>query len=200
MKIFLASASKNRQEIFKIAQIPVETIPAQVDEKSIQEKDFGKRAIAIARLKAEDVAKKLNQGKKIEAVVIAGDGFNICEGKILEKPKDEAEGRQMLKLLSGNETTFYSGLVMLNLATGERFEAVAASTAYFRALSPEEIEDYLESVEVTKYSAAYSPLNTKAISFITKMEGSVSGFSHSVPMDLVVQKLREWQAIKFNTE
>ena len=141
MKIILASGSKNRREIFKIAQIPVEIMPAHVDERSIKESDLPKRAIAIARLKADDVASKLEK----QAVVIAGDGFNSCEGKILEKPKEVEEGKKMLRLLSDNLTIFYSGLVMVNLGTGEQFEEVAVTKTWFRKLGKAEIEDYVKS-------------------------------------------------------
>ncbi len=193
MKIVLASASKNRQEIFNLVGIKVETVSPQVDEKNIREKDFSQRALAIAKLKADWVKSQLVVNQN--SIIIAGDGFNICQEEIIEKPSDLRQARMMLKQLSGHSTIFYSACVMLNLKTNDEFSKVVSSKAWFRKLENIEIEDYIQTTPVLQYSAAYSPLNTKAISFIKKIEGSLSGFSHSMPMDLVIPQLRKWQAL-----
>lgn len=196
MQIILASSSQNRQEIFRIAEIPVQIMPAGVDEKSVMEPNFEKRAIAIASLKARQVYQTMDLSAFSQgAVVIAGDGFNVVDNQIFEKPKDREQAKVMLRQLSGNVTTFYSGLMMIHTLKQEEFVSVVSTKAWFRLLSESEINDYVEQVDTTQYAAAYSPLNTKAISFIIQVEGSLSGFSHSVPMDVVVSKLTEWGAL-----
>ena len=80
-KIILASGSANRQAVLKQARIPFEVFPAQVDEKSVREADLKQRVIKIAELKARWVAERKS------GIIVAADLFDVCEGKILEKPK-----------------------------------------------------------------------------------------------------------------
>ena len=191
MKIILASASKNRQEIFDIAQIPVTLMPTKVDEKQVKQTDLKKRALAIARLKMA-AAKSNFQDDRSQTIIIAADGFNVCQGKILDKPHSLGQAREMLDLLSGNKTTFYSALIMYHCAKLKTFETIVTTDYWFRNLSNEEITDYITTTDVLQYSAAYSPLNTKAVSFGRKIAGSLTGFTHSMPMDIVIPKLIEW--------
>ena len=194
MKIILGSGSDNRREAMSIVELDYEIMIPDVDEKQVDQQSFDRledRALAIASLKADAIAEKVGR----DSIIITADGFNECDGRVLEKPQDIEEARDMLQLLSNNKTVFFSALVMLNVNTEERFTEVVSTACWFRTLSELEIDDYLDSTDVLKYAAAYSPFNTKAISFIKKIEGSASGFSHSLPLDVVIPKLRQWGAI-----
>lgn len=191
MKIILASTSPNRQEAMRLAQIPFEILATDVDEKSIVETDFVKRALAIAQLKMD---KALSLVKK-EAVIIAADGFNVYEGKILEKPRDKNEAKQMLQFSRGKMGTFYTACILVNTKTQEKLAKVFASKYWFRQYSDTEIDKYIKSIDVTKYAAAFTPINSAAISFIKKIEGPLSPFTHSLPLDFIVPKLYEWVAL-----
>ena len=56
--LILASASKNRIKALKIAKIPFISMPADIDEKAIKDKDIKKRVIAIAKAKVEKITSK----------------------------------------------------------------------------------------------------------------------------------------------
>ena len=195
MKIILGSQSSNRREIFEIVGIDVEVIVSEVDEKGIRDKDLEVRALKIAKLKMEKIKEEYLKNNSEPAVIITADGFNESQGKVLEKPASLDEAKEMLRHLSGDKTIFYSALVMYNTNLDEEFSSVVSCSCWFRDLSEEEIDWYVKRTPVMKYAAAYSPLNTAAISFISRVEGSISGFSHSVPMDLVVPQLRKWGAV-----
>ena len=195
MKIILGSSSTNRQEAMKIAGVKFEIFKPDVDEKQVDKQIFQKyedRALAIASLKADAVREIAGS----DCVIITADGFNECQGQLLEKPVDLADAQRMLELLSNNLTIFYSALVMMNTKTQEKFTAVVNTKSWFRKLDHNEIENYIKTTNVTKYAAAYSPFNTKALSFIKRIEGSASGFSHSLPLDIVIPKLKEWEALQ----
>jgi len=52
--------------------------------------------------------------KENEGIIIAADTFLSCEGKVLEKPRDLAEAKEMLKLESNNKLIAYTGFCYLD--------------------------------------------------------------------------------------
>lgn len=190
MKIILASSSPNRQEMFRIAQIPFEVLVTDVDEKSITEIDLEKKALAIAKLKAEKAVSLVKE----EAIIITADGFNVYEGEVFEKPKSIKEAKDMLRFSSGKMGIFYTGLIMINTKTSQRLEKLITTKYWFRNFSETEIDKYVHQIDVTKYAAAFTPMNSPAVSFITKIEGSLSAFTHSAPMEIIVPQLIQWGA------
>lgn len=182
-KIVLASGSANRQAVLKQARIAFEVFPARVDEKSVKEKDFKKRAVAIAELKARWVAKK-KQG-----LIVAADLFDVCEGEIVEKPKTKDEARMMLKKLSGKTFMTYIGLYCINTANDKTFSGAVTTEVEFRQISDEEIEDSIENEPVTDWAAGFSLLHS-SIKWVKRINGSLSGLMYGLPLELLHEALQ----------
>lgn len=53
--LILASGSKNRIKALKLAKIPFTSMPADIDEKAIKDKDIKKRVVAVAKGKVEKI-------------------------------------------------------------------------------------------------------------------------------------------------
>jgi len=68
---------------------------------------------------------------------------------------------------------------------------VSVTRVFFRRLSEKEILDYVNDHQVTRYAAGYTPLNSSAIGFIEKIEGSLTGFSHGLPLEQVLPIISE---------
>jgi len=91
MKLILASASKRRNSILQECGVEFEILVSGVEEcdenvgcpKEIAQKN--------ARLKAEEIAKR-----NPDAIVIGADTVVIIDSKILTKPSDLNEARNML--------------------------------------------------------------------------------------------------------
>lgn len=144
-------------------------IPADIDEKSIRDEDLEKRAENIARAKAVEVAKN-NQG-----VIIAADTFSFCNGKVLEKPQNLEEAKEMLKLQSNNEAIVYTGFCYLDKENNIDFSKTSISKLRLRNMSDNEIEYFVKNNPVLQWSAANSPMYLYQTTFIKYFEGSITG-------------------------
>jgi len=179
-KIILASGSRQRKLIMDSLGVEYMVIPADIDEKAIRDEDFKIRAEKIARAKAEKVL------SKNEAIIIAADTFVSCDGKVLEKPIDLEEAKEMLKLQSNNKITAYTGFCYIDKANNVNFSATSVSTLHLREISENEINNFVENNPVLQWSAAWSPLYLYQTTFIKQFEGSITGV-YGLPTDLLIE-------------
>lgn len=184
-KIILASGSAQRKLLMESLGIPFEIIPPDVDEKIIRDKDLKLRAEKLARAKAEKIASKHN------AIIIAADTFSACQGKILEKPQSLKDAYNMLKLQSNNTGITYTGFCYIDKKAQIDFSQTVISEYTFRELSNSEINNFIENNPVINWSAAFSPAYPYQLTFIAKLNGSLTGFTHGLPIELLVPLLKK---------
>ncbi len=147
MQIILASQSPRRRELLALLRVQFSVKVADIDETM----DPAKAAYdEVARLSYEKaVAVEREPGD----IVIAADTIVVCDGAVLGKPKDEAQAKQMLTLLSGRAHQVMTGMTVLK---GHR--AITSTTVtdiHFRGLSQKEIEDYVATGEPMDKAGAY---------------------------------------------
>lgn len=161
-KIILASASPRRKELMEQIGLAFTIEPSDAEE-NIGIKDPEKLVAELSKLKAEDVWQK-----HPENCIVAADTVVSINGKILGKPADRAEGEKMLKMLSGNRHTVYTGVTVQdkNGATTE----VSATDVYFKVLSQKDIEKYLDTNEYADKAGAYG-IQGYAARFVEKICG-----------------------------
>lgn len=184
--IILASSSRQRKNLFASLNIPFEAVAANIDEKTIRHPDPGKQAEMIARAKAEKVATAYP-----DAIIIAGDTFTVCRGQTLEKPGNPEEAKVMLLLLSGNAGTNYNGFCYLDKTNKIDFAATKAVKFTFRELGETEIDNYVTTLPVTDWAGAFSPAYLYPMTVIATAEGSLTGLTHGLPMELVIEYLKK---------
>ncbi len=114
VRLILASASPWRAAMLRNAGIAVETIPARIDERAVEETLEG------AELGPDDVALVLSQAKADEvstrnpsAVVIGSDQTLSLQGEILHKPRNRDEAIDRLLRLSGRTHQLNSGVCLV---------------------------------------------------------------------------------------
>ena len=98
---------------------------------------------------------RLKYGDK-DFVVISADTIVAIEGKILGKPKDKSDARQMLKTLSGRKHRVYTAVFVYNSLKDSYESFVEDTPVEVASLSIEEIEDYLEKKEPYDKAGAYA--------------------------------------------
>ncbi len=86
MRFILASASPRRKELLEQIGVKFNILPATGEEVITKELP-GEVVMELAKQKAEEVAKTAGA----DALVLGADTVVAYEGKILGKPKDEAE-------------------------------------------------------------------------------------------------------------
>ena len=162
MQLILASASPRRKELLGLFHIPFTIRVADIDETMDNGKSPFDEVARVSRLKALAVERQEND------IVIAADTIVVCEGRVLGKPRDEAEAVQMLSLLSGRDHQVMTGCTVLKGDRAETFTEV--TDLHFRSLSRKEIENYVASGEPMDKAGSYGIQGGAAL-FCERMAG-----------------------------
>ena len=115
MRFILASASPRRKELLEQIGVKFDILPATGEEVITKELP-GEEVMELAKQKAEEVAKTAGA----DALVLGADTVVAYEGKILGKPKDEADALRMLTMLSGKEHEVYTCLLYTSPSPRDR--------------------------------------------------------------------------------
>ena len=162
MQLILASASPRRKELLGLFHIPFVIRVADIDEAMDSAKSPYEEVARVSALKAKAVERQAGD------IVIAADTIVVCAGKVLGKPKTEAEALEMLSLLSGRDHQVMTGCTVLR---GDRCETFTEVTdLHFRELSRKEIENYVASGEPMDKAGSYGIQGGAAL-FCERMVG-----------------------------
>jgi septum formation protein len=148
--IYLASKSPRRHELLAGMDIKFEYLPVEVDEFH----PAGFSPIQIAEFLSQHKLSTIQWEKFTENdIFIACDTIVVLVDIILEKPENEADAMQMLRLLSGKEHEVISGLTVATKKkqlTNHRITKVK-----FKEFSDEEIHYYVTNYRPFDKAGAY---------------------------------------------
>ncbi len=150
-RLLLASASPRRRELLVRLGWPFEVVTAQVTEHEAHDAEPRAMVARNAALKADWVATR-----HPEAVVLGADTTVYIGGTVLNKPRDGAEARAMLRQLAGRTHTVFTGLAVRRAVDGLRLDGGAASEVTFKAFGDEAIETYLARVHTLDKAGGYA--------------------------------------------
>ena len=147
MNLILASQSPRRRELLGLTGLDFVVRAADIDETMDAGKSPFDEVSRVSRLKALAVSREKGD------VVIAADTIVVCEGRVLGKPRDEADAFDILSLLSGRDHEVMTGMTVV------RDDAVITHTEvtkiHFRDLHPDEIRAYIATGEPMDKAGAY---------------------------------------------
>lgn len=146
-KIILASASERRIGILKSMGIEFVSIPSDIPEKIIGD-DPKTTVMALAFEKAFDVF-----ARKPESLVIGADTVVFHE-KVLGKPENESDAREMLESISGKTHRVYTGVAIIAEGTKEVY--CEYSSVKMRQFGREEIDRYISTGEPMGKAGGYA--------------------------------------------
>jgi len=150
MKFILASASPRRKELLERIGARFDIVPAQVEEFEEGHADPETMVRENAALKAGWVA-----GKHPDRFVLGSDTTVHLDGKVLAKPANLEEARQMLGRLSGRTHVVYTG-VSLQRQDGDINETFGVrSEVTFKPFDDQTIDRYFEIVNPLDKAGAY---------------------------------------------
>ncbi len=182
--LILASGSPRRREILSAAGIPFRVMEPGIEE----EPEPGESPEEYVRRLARD--KALAVPCAGDDIVLAADTIVTIGGAILEKPRDAADARRMLRLLSGRRHNVITGVCLRTVS----HEVVAheSTAVHFVALSEREIDEYVASGEPLDKAGAYA-IQGLASKFIHRIEGCYFNVV-GLPVARVYSLLKElWQ-------
>lgn len=184
MKIILASSSKQRQDIFKMMGLKYETVVSCEDEIS-NEVEPDKYVEELSLNKAKSVCKQISD----KAIIIAADTIIYYKNKRYEKPKTKDEIFNNMKEFSGNKNSAYTGLTIIDLYQEKILTCSSKVDVYFKKMTDEEINWYIENEEKVFKCCGYVPQG-KASLFIDRIDGDYNTLIGLSP-SLVLEKLKE---------
>ena len=162
MELILASQSPRRRELLGLFGVPFVIRVADIDETMDPEKLPFDEVARVSLCKALAVARRDND------VVIAADTIVVCQGRVLGKPRSEAEAGEMLSLLSGRDHQVMTGVTVLCGSEAVTFTEV--TDLHFRELSDREIARYVATGEPMDKAGAYGIQGGAAL-FCERMVG-----------------------------
>lgn len=184
MRIILASASKQRQDIFNMIGLKYDVITSDVPEESNQTEP-DKYVEELSLNKAKSVKKQI----KDKAIIISADTIIYSNNKIYEKPKSKEEAYSNLKELSNNKCTAYTGITLIDLYKEKVICSSSKVNVYFNEIKDEEAEWYVNNEEKIFKCCGFVPLGKAAV-FINKIEGDYNTLLGISP-SIVYNKLKE---------
>jgi septum formation protein len=138
-ELILASTSPYRRSLLERLGIPFAVLPPQTPEDTIAGELPTDRAVRLAVAKAQAIA-----SHRPDAVVIGSDQVAAVGSKILDKPGDAVRCRAQLAAASGSSARFHTACAVIAPRAGVRMVHIDTTTVFFRSLSDQEIERYVE--------------------------------------------------------
>jgi septum formation protein len=165
-KLVLASSSVYRKAILEKLHLPFECISPDIDETQHANEPVYNLVERLSVEKAQEVAKTCPH-----SLIIGSDAVAVIEGEIFGKPMTHEKAIEQLEFASGKTISFYTGLCLLNAASGEKQVCVEISKVKVRKLTRAQIEYYLE-IEKPYYSAGAIKAEGLAIALFDSIEGN----------------------------
>lgn len=189
-KIILASGSPRRKQLMRMAGLLFTVEPADVPEIIPDGLPAEKESEFLASVKAGYVLSQQDEKRRNAVLIVGADTTVLCEGRVLGKPKDKAEAKEMLRFLSGKVHEVYTGVAIVGEDVNETFTSV--TKVEFYELTDEEIDWYISTNEPMDKAGAYG-IQGFGCRLVKRIEGdyfTVMG----LPVAEVVRRIEKLQA------
>lgn len=144
-QLILASTSRYRKALLEKLGKPFQCEAPEVDESPLPGESAEALVARLAHAKASAVARQHDQG-----LIIGSDQVCVCDGRTLGKPGTVENAVAQLLAAQGKSVTFYTGLCVLDAATGRVEQLVEPFRVHFRQL---------DEAAIRRYVAAEQPLD-----------------------------------------
>lgn len=189
-RLILASASPRRRELLAQFGIDFSVIPSRFAEERVPYTRPEPYARELAAGKADAVAADYP-----ESWVLAADTIVVVDERLLGKPADRGEAREMMRVLGGRSHRVYTGFSLRRKAGGRASDAVVRTEVRFRALTSEEIEWYVRTDEPYDKAGGYG-IQGRAGLFVSGIDGSCANVV-GLPVAEVVGALLRENVVRF---
>ena len=147
-------------------------IPAKGEEKA----DEGLPPRALVQVLAEQKASEVAALHEAQGAAVVGSDTVVAYGdEILGKPKDEADAKRMLKLLSGKTHQVYTGVCLL-LPDGQKRIGADCTDVEFESLTDGQIDAYIATGSPMDKAGAYGIQDGGIVKAIRGSYSNVVGF------------------------
>ncbi len=170
LMLILASGSPRRRELLSQAGLVFTVAAADINEDLLPNEAAAAYVQRLAEEKAQAIWNDHRSADALEdpLIVLGADTCVVCDGHILGKPKDSADARCMLELLSGRTHAVLTGLAAV--AADKTVRDVEITQVTFNQIANAEIAQYISSGEPLDKAGAYA-IQGYAARWIPRIEG-----------------------------
>ena len=190
MELILASASPRRKELLEKIGLPFTVQPAMGEER-ITQKSPAAVVMELSRQKAEEIA-----AAQTEDCIIIGADTVVARGeKIMGKPKDAADAKQMLRSIADDCHQVYTGVTLIR--TGAHPQSVTfqeKTDVCLYPISDAELDAYIASGDPMDKAGAYGIQGDFAI-YVKRIAGDYYNVV-GLPIGRVYQVLKRMLFVK----
>lgn len=190
MELILASASPRRKELLEKIGLPFTVQPAMGEER-ITQKSPAAVVMELSRQKAEEIA-----AAQTEDCIIIGADTVVARGeKIMGKPKDAADAKQMLRSIADDCHQVYTGVTLIR--TGVHPQSVTfqeKTDVCLYPISDAELDAYIASGDPMDKAGAYGIQGDFAI-YVKRIAGDYYNVV-GLPIGRVYQELKRMLFVK----
>ena len=179
--IILASKSPRRQELLRLMDVDFRIVLKDVDESYPDTLTPEEIAVYIAEKKAKAFDESVD-----DEIVLTADTIVSIDGHILGKPESTAHAAEMLHMLSGKVHKVITGVCILYKHKYNLFHDV--SEVFFRKLTTDEINSYVEKYQPLDKAGAYGIQEWIGLVGIDRINGSYTNVV-GLPTEKLYQQL-----------
>lgn len=163
--LILASTSPYRRGLLERLGIPFNALPPSCEERI--DPALGPAEL-VKQLALEKAASLVPEHP--DSVIIGSDQALESRGRIIGKPGSAERAREQLREMAGGVHTFYTGLAVIDAASGSTFTDCVPFTVTLRGLSEAEIRDYVRKENPVDCAGSFK-IEGLGIALMEKMEG-----------------------------
>ncbi|EKE01535.1 MAG: hypothetical protein ACD_21C00107G0013 [uncultured bacterium] len=179
MKIILGSKSPGRKQILTKIGYEFTIIDPNIDEKAIRNDDPEQLVSALAKAKAQAILPKINE----PTILITSDQVVRCNGKILEKPKDQNEAREFLQMYMQHPAETITAVTVTNTLNKKQETGVDTAKIWFRPISETMIKKIASQEYVVHCAGGFSLGDPMLKKYIAKIDGTPESIT-GLPIEL----------------
>lgn len=182
--IVLASTSPFRRELLARLGLAFETANPGTDETPLPDETPQSMALRLSEAKARAI-----QPAFPNALIIGSDQVAILDQRVFGKPGNHPRAVEQLQALRGRTVNFFTGLCMLNSATGTTQLRAVPTLVTFRNLTDDEIERYLQREQPYNCAGA-AKSEGLGITLLSRIEGDDPNALIGLPLIALCDMLR----------
>lgn len=149
-EIILASSSPRRRYLLRLTRIKHRVVHPSVKEEDHSDEDPVRHVQRLSRLKALSVRNEVKAG-----YILGADTIVVLDGHILGKPADAADAGSTLGRLSGRLHDVFTGLTLIDAATGAEVQGYERTSVKIRSMTAAEIDAYIATGEPMDKAGSY---------------------------------------------